>query len=175
MKRYIFNGHIDKESVEKFILFVDTNPGENIMIYLTSAGGEEAGMIVMLDIINHEPERFEIYAIERIFSCAFELFFRAKCKRRLAPATLGMLHMSTCEMKMMANGEPSYDADKAMLKADRFRNADLTALCAEIGISEKDYQEIMKGEDVYFQWDHLIGLMQQQAVFQSALTSSTPS
>jgi hypothetical protein len=175
MKRYIFNGYIDKESVDKFISFVDTNPGEHITIYLTSSGGEEAGMIVMLDVINHEPERFEIYAIERIFSCAFHLFFQAKCHRRLAIAVLGMCHLSTCDMKMMGNGEPSYDGDKALLKADRFRNADLTALCAELGISEEDYQKIMKGEDVYFQWDHLIGLMQHQKNFKSDSKSLAPS
>lgn len=175
MKRYIFNAFIDKDSVEKFISFVDANPDQNITLYLTSSGGEEAGMHVLLDVINHDPERFEIYAIERIFSSAFELFFMAKCKRRLAPATIGMCHLSTCEMKMMANGEPAYDGDKALLKADRFRNAGLTALCIELGVSEEDYKMIMKGEDVYFQWDQLIGLMQQQKNFQRDSTSLAPS
>lgn len=175
MKRFIFNSSIDQEIIEKFISLIESaDKNEKIVIYLTSSGGSETGMHILLDIINDNPERFEIYALEKIFSAAFELFFYAKCHRRIAPATVGMCHLAGSEMRMLSSGEPYYNEDKEMLKAGIVRTRGLRGLLTEIGVSQKDFENVMKGEDVYFQWEHLIELMNNQNSFAHPLSLQEP-
>jgi hypothetical protein len=175
MKRFIFNHSIDQEIIEKFISLVESaNPDEKIVIYLTSGGGSETGMYIIIDIINSNPERFEIYAMEKIFSAAFELFFHVKCNKRIAPATVGMCHLAGSEMRMLSSGEPYYNEDKEVLKAGKIRTLGLQALLSEIGVLQNDVDEILKGEDVYFQYDQIQAFIANQQADNSALCLQEP-
>src|ERR1700749_2103034 len=145
MKRFIIDGPMDNELAEKFVAFVNTNPTEEIKIYLTSGGGTCHSMTIIADIINSAPNMFSMLSIDYIYSCAFILFFKAKCKREAAIGTLGMSHITWREMKMMATGIPRYDSDVAAMKADKLSMWELKELLEEICVSDRDQKKIMKG------------------------------
>lgn len=155
MKHFILNGTIDETLVQKFIDLVSSAGDEKITIYLTSSGGADAGMYVMRNIINSYPSDFILHAVESIYSCAFELFFTAKCKRIIAPGTIGMYHQSTVEMRMQMNGKPYYDSDKERIKDGIYDNKELIGFMYSIGADVSIVRKMMKGEDVYFQTEVL--------------------
>jgi hypothetical protein len=162
MKRFIINCSIDQEIVEKFIKCVDESADEPVAIYLTSNGGSEAASYIMLDIINRNPEKFELYALEKIYSAAFELFFMARCNRAIAPYTVGMTHIAGSEMRIDMTGNPVYDCDKATLIAGKRRVNDLDIFLSGIGVTAKDRKKVLRGEDLYFQFDRLEEMLNYQ-------------
>lgn len=164
MKRFVINGSIDNELIEKFVQYVNSTPTEEkIIIYLTSNGGSASGAYIMLDIINKEPSKFEIHAIEKIYSAAFELFFMAECDRVIACATVGMCHMASAEMRMNTKGKPDYTCDEETLKAGKFRNAELRQLLNDIGAEKYIPKIINNSKDVYFQYDVMQGFLPKQS------------
>lgn len=152
MKRFIINGKIDDELVRNFITFFDVIPqDENILIYLSSQGGSETGSSILIDIINSAPERFEIFALKKIFSAAFDLFFLATCKRRIDSKTVGMCHLSYIQCEMMKMGLPYYDQDKAWLKGYPVRKQEAQSMLNSLKVPLNQQKKILNGQDVYFQ------------------------
>jgi hypothetical protein len=86
---------INDEKLDKLIDAYNALPENDILhIYLNSNGGEYPALQAMSHIINLNAKRTILYAYNYIASCAFELFFNAKCKKRLIDGCLGSYHQS---------------------------------------------------------------------------------
>ena len=65
---------------------------DEAVIYLNSEGGLYCSMQIMLDIINHSKIKITLIAVEHIMSCAFLLFYFAKCDKILMTNCYGCVH-----------------------------------------------------------------------------------
>ena len=148
---YYFNGKIDKESTEKFISFCNSNDGK-FTLYLSSGGGENWCGEVIQDLINGRCK--EIVALGQVSSCAFKIFFSAKCKKRIGHRCYGVFHQTTWQFPVGQNGR--YEKDTEM-KIENFKKGmvDDVEWCKEIGLTPKEIKAIKNNEDVYFDTERL--------------------
>ena len=85
-----FNENINADSLSKVIDFTNQlieNERYGI-IYLNSNGGSSMHKDAILDIINVNSKLFKLVGYGRLCSAAFDLFFSAKCDRKLVDGTL---------------------------------------------------------------------------------------
>jgi hypothetical protein len=158
-KIFILDGVIDQETVQKFIDFESSTPADDtIKIYLSSDGGRMGLTNIMIDIINANPSRFHVCAMEYIYSAAFLLFFSVKCERSLKPATVGAYHMSMTKMQVMDRGIPYFDNDRATVASYPYVKTEILKFLNNIGAGNYA-PDIFKGKDVYFQYPELLTFM----------------
>ena len=159
MKYYHIEGEMNDEQVQKFILFVNDNEGP-LVLYLDSEGGYCASALIFLDIINREPERFELVASHIILSCAFELFFNAACKKVVSPETIGAYHLTGNTARVNAAGliNDPLSAFKAA-ETKRTGKRDALEFCTRVGMNQKEVETILRGKDVFFTPERLNELL----------------
>lgn len=94
-KQYLYlNGRMDYEMVNSFLNFYNSLSSETneVTIYLNSEGGIYDVMQILLDIINHSKVKITLVAVGYIMSCAFLLFYLAKCDKILMSNCYGCVH-----------------------------------------------------------------------------------
>lgn len=86
---------------------------EKLTILLNSRGGEYPFAQAMLELINSESyvNRITLVGFNVLASSAFELFFLAKCDRKLIDGTIGMYHQSTISVEIGENLQPVDNED----------------------------------------------------------------
>lgn len=155
----LHNSSFNEEMLEKVITAFNQNL-ELITIYLRSGGGKYSVMCAMLDIINNNPERFELVANDYIGSAAFILFFKANCKKRILPNTFGMHHQISIKVSLNENGKAYYDEDIAELKRMEFDKKESQEFNRRIGLTKKEMKMYNKDYDLHFQYDRLMLMME---------------
>lgn len=155
MKSYFLNGEINPESTEKFLNFLNDN--EDIRIYLTSGGGQTYSSEVILDVINKRKD-LELFAIGKICSNAFYIFFSAKCKRYILDGTHGMFHFGRCDYSLLENGKLYYDSEKFDFDQLKKQKSKTLKWCREIGMTGKEIRDLDK-DDVFFTNERLNELL----------------
>lgn len=94
-KQFLYlNGEMNDDMVNSFLNFYNSLNSETneVMIYLNSEGGLYCSMQIMLDIINHSKVKITLIAVEHIISCAFLLFYFARCNKILMSNCYGCVH-----------------------------------------------------------------------------------
>ncbi len=159
MKYHHIEGEMNDELAQKFIQFVNDNEGP-IVLYLDSPGGICVSAQIIQDVINREPERFELMANNQILSCAFDLFFNAKCKRVVMPETIGAYHLTGSTARVNAAGQVD-DLLTAFKFAEikRTGKRDALAFCTRLGMNQKEIETILRGKDVFFTPERLNELL----------------
>ncbi len=160
MKYHHIEGEMNDELAQKFIQFVNDNEGP-IVLYLDSPGGICVSAQIIQDVINREPERFELLASNQILSCAFELFFNAKCKRVVLPEAIGADHLTGSTARVNAAGQ--VDDPLTAFKFAEIKRAgkrDALAFCTRLGMSQMKIETILRGKDVFFTPERLSELLQ---------------
>lgn len=145
------------ESLDSFVSFVNALPkDENITIYLRSTGGYSWSMYVMLDIINSNPERFEIVASGEISSAAFQLFFTATCSRRIFNGTWGVYHQARIAVDINERATLHSNYDKAMgVYMRNYSKKESEFLMQYLEFTKEERRKVNRGEDLYLQYDRL--------------------
>ena len=94
-KQFLYlNGEMNDDMVNSFLNFYNSINSETdeVVIYLNSEGGLYCSMQIMLDIINHSKIKITLIAVEHIMSCAFLLFYFARCNKILMSNCYGCVH-----------------------------------------------------------------------------------
>lgn len=166
---YNIKGEITPETTSALLeVLNDRNPGELTRIYLDSIGGDIAEGVMLLDIINKEPENFELVGTNLLASCAFELFFLARCPKHITPLTRGMHHLPYAMMPINIKGNL---ADKEAKRRFKEMNDDLLprveSLFNATDLTKKERQYILKGEDQYFSHKRMLEILEFNRKFLS--------
>lgn len=107
---------------------------------------------MILDILEQFGFNTEIVGFGRICSTAFDLFFSAKCEKRLLDGTVGMYHQAVTKVDMNERWRLVYKEDEAKKPWMRKHMGSIsTALCDKLGFTVKDKKKINRGDDVWFQ------------------------
>jgi hypothetical protein len=153
---------MNDELLSKFMDSVN-HDHQKIIIYLSCTGGEQWVSDIMVDVVNKNPERFEIIGAGHILSAAFCFFFDSRCKKRIMRGTIGMIHQGITDVSLNDNLMPAYSLDIACHK--RLKNSyypDGLDFIKRIGLNKKEIKKYKKGHDVYFQPDRLLELFNNQ-------------
>lgn len=163
MKNVVLKGNFDEnfidtvlnQSNEFYYDFSNKLRQPHVTIFISSGGGASAAAQILVSLINAEPERFRVIAVEHIQSAAFRFFFDVECDKCILKDCIGMYHMSRQEMDIGFDGQPFFQLDKFLLKNyPDFMKEDLQ-WCDRLGMTAAQIEEIAKGNNVYFTPDQL--------------------
>lgn len=170
MKNVVLKGDFD----EKFIDMVTSHSNEfyydsynnlrqpYITIFISSGGGSGAASEILISLINSEPERFRVIAVDHIQSAAFRFFFEVECDKCILRDCIGMYHISRQEMEMGFNSQPYFQVDKFLLKNyPEYMKRDLE-WCDQLGMTAEHIEQIAKGNNVYFTPEQMQGFINKQ-------------
>lgn len=157
------SGTIDQEAFGKVIkAYNELESNEPLEIYLNSSGGDPDTGAAILDVINSNDNTnpTTIIAYGKIFSAAFDLYYKAKCSKRILSGAMGMVHLSRLEMDKFDPMDNKDSANAAAYKIwwDNDKKERL-GLYQSLGIEKKDLSKIKKGEDIYIQYNRLLELL----------------
>lgn len=140
---------VDEEMLNTIVNAYNTAK-DIITIYLMSDGGYICVMKAIVDLINSDPDAFELVGYDILYSAAFEIFVTAKCKKRLLPNTVGMYHQSSRKLTINSAGKAQYKADEIVKeKAAIFHKEELKFI-KKCGFTNKETKQFKKDHDVYF-------------------------
>lgn len=161
MKYFIIAQDFDLELSKSFISFVNENDGP-ITIYLDSNGGEWPTAQVIREIVNLEPERFWLVAVNSIRSSVFALFFSVKCRRTLMEDVTGWHHLVGRTGRVMSNGAHSDNVDKTEFIHMKGGHLEEIAFCEKLGFTDKELKAFKSGKDVFFTSKRLAEMLAAQ-------------
>lgn len=170
MRYIVLKGSFDEQFMTKILdhvneVYYDTQNKQRqsrITIYISSGGGSVALQQILTDVINDQPERFRVIAVEHIQSAAFRFFFEVECDKCVLPNCIGMYHVSREDMEIGMNGEPYHEVDKFLLKNfPEFMKEDLR-WCESIGMTAAEIEGIASGKCVYFSTEDIKRLIKTQ-------------
>ena len=155
----LYDQDFDEELLKKITDAVNSD-SEKITIYLCSDGGLICVCNVLLHIINNHKDRFKLIGFESLSSAGFEFFIKAECEKELLPYTLGMIHQHQRKITLNSNMEPTYsDGEALMIRAKKYTNPDDEIFIERLGLSPKELREYKKGNDIYFQHDRFLEII----------------
>lgn len=161
MKKFFTLGTIDEDSLEKFVELLNTGP-DHITILLDSPGGLIAENAAFVDLINTEPDKFDIIAYDRLHSAAFRLLLRAKCKIKVLPTTVGMLHdtsykLETRESKSRIANETTFLLEKLIPERRSEDRKEFSAFLTD----EQLNSLFVYGEELWFNAKEIIEILKK--------------
>jgi hypothetical protein len=166
MKYFFISSYLDGETFDKLMDFANANQSEEWTIFLNSKGGESYMMWKMLKLINDHKDQTVLIA-SQLWSAAFVLFFKAKCRKMLLPAANGMYHepYRSVEMRSSQPHKPVYESDVFMnanfKKHFINRDADIWPL-----LTTKEYALYKRGDDVWLDFTRLQQIFPEATVYQ---------
>lgn len=151
------SGTIEDSTIEKLIeAYNNLKVEDELYIYLNSRGGTYSAAEAIIHLINRKANRTSLFAFGQLHSCAFEIFFLAKCKKEIIGNCLGMYHQSTTKVIIDENNKTPYTEDKAVvINQTKHMKKTTLRVCEHVGMTDKEISQISKGKDVYFQPDRL--------------------
>lgn len=155
----LFDQDFDSEMLTKVTEAVNSD-SERITIYLYSEGGDVCVCQVLLDIINKNKDRFKLIGFESLSSAGFEFFIKAECEKELLPYTLGVLHQHQREIALNNHLKPTYKCGEvAIERVKKYTIPDDKIFIQKLKLTPKELREYKKGNDVYFQYDRFLQII----------------
>lgn len=156
----LFDQDFDEEILKKVTEAVNSD-SEIITIYLNSDGGLVCVCQVLLDMINKNKDRFKLIGFESLSSAGFEFFVKAECEKQLLPYTFGMIHQAERRFHLNNTLKPNNEGDKATFERVRkYTVPDDKIFIQRLKLNPKELREYKKGNDVYFQYDRFLELIE---------------
>ena len=149
------DNELDEDTLESLIQMYNSGDAETqYKIYLSSPGGQNGIALAMIDIINSHTENTEIIAYRRIASNAMQLFFKAKCHKRLLPYTEGMSHLFKQNLDYFeGNTMKNNDYTNFVQNSSSFDYS--KSLHDVVGYTKDEWKRIKNNEDVWFSYERL--------------------
>lgn len=146
MKYFQLEGIINEELLTRFLDCCNNNPDEEITVYINSNGGKTLLCTIITDIINHNSDRFTLVSCGS-YSAAFDLFYHAKCKKKIVNQSMGMQHKEFLrDISINSDGKYVYTSDKYENK----NNKTLDDSYIKEFMTKKEQKKYKKGDDIYF-------------------------
>lgn len=156
------NGYIDENTPNILIDFIVTYRGEQKQIYFSSEGGWISESNVMLDVLNNCKNEVELIGYNSLSSCAFELFFKAECKKRILYGTRGMLHFAKATLDVNQKGHITDKYNLTNLKENTSKRND--ELIKKLKLTPKEISKYNKGGDVEFTYNRMLELLNNDTI-----------
>lgn len=154
----LHNKRFDEEMLQSVISAVNTESA-NITVYLSSPGGSQSVMEAMLDIVDNDA-RIEVVGYDSLQSSAFEFFVKAKCRKRLLPKTLGMIHQVCFTVDLDERKKPYYEIDKAALDMLELQKKDSQEFLRLLGLTHREEVNYNLNKNVYFHYDRFLEVVE---------------
>ena len=152
MKYFHLGEEILEVLISKFIDFYNEYQKEPITIILNSAGGIVSYSDFLVDLINNNAKKITITNLG-CYSAAFQLFYKATCKKKMVDGTIGMLHLSYVKDVQISS------LNKPVLKEDIIHIKNLSryqdVAFAEQFMNKSEIARFKKCEDVYFSFERM--------------------
>lgn len=147
MKYFHIEGKIDRELLNKFLLFCNENGNEAWTIVINSVGGMSTVANCILYVINSRFKKCNLICLDA-YSAAFYILYNAKCKKTIVKTAKGMYHLAAAEMYMSSNIKPSYTEDECIIKNWEQDKTDLGF--AKKFMTPSEFKKFKQGSDIYF-------------------------
>ena len=147
-KQFLYlNGEMNDDMLNSFLNFYNSLSSEidEIVIYLNSEGGRHSSMQIMLDIINHSKIKITLIAVEYIMSCAFLLFYFAKCNKILMDNCYGCVHTVSSLFELR---NKKFDGDVIQLNEINNINRKIERAFKSF-LTDEELKKFKDGEDIY--------------------------
>lgn len=152
---------ISPEAFGKVIkAYNDLKLEETIDIYLNTSGGDPESGDAIVDVINNNANVTNLIAYGKICSAGFDLYFKARCPKRLLDGTIGMAHLARVEMENFTVNDSKEKVQAGFYK--NWWNEDKKKrlkFYEDLGMEKKELLKIKKGGDVYFSNNRLLELL----------------
>ena len=156
----LYDQDFDSELLTKVTEAVNSD-SEIITMYICSDGGIVCVCQVLLHIINNHKDRFKLIGFENLYSSAFEFFIKAECEKELLYNTLGMIHQSSRSIYLNDDLNGSNENNKATMKrVKEYTKPNDDIFIKRLGLTPKELREYKKGNDVYFQYDRFLEVVE---------------
>lgn len=155
------SGEVTQDSLNKLIDSLNEKEDERIIIYLSSSGGDAGAATAIVHLISLNKKRIQVIGYDDLFSAGFFIFFKADCEKILLKGTLGMYHLTCLEFNESEINlkDSQYRASKEYLKKEKINTK---AFCEAVGMTKPEITKILKGEDIYFQPERMIEMLNYQ-------------
>jgi hypothetical protein len=161
-KYFAIDGSLSPELLKDFYSLVNSLcDGDVINIILNSGGGKIYVGKAISDAINREPDRFTLTGMEHLYSAAFNLFFDAKCERKLLYGTIGMAHQSSKEITINNRGNAYYDGERFELKQSKNYLIHSIKRLIELGVDRKKIRKFKSTDDVFFTHMEMVNMLEK--------------
>lgn len=153
-------GSIETDNLDKLMAAYNECP-DKMEIYLNCENGGDPDIAeAIIHIVNKNKEKTTIIGYGRLFSAAFDLFYKTTCNRLLLPGSIGMVHLSRVEISSLSVANET-DKSEANIYKKWFNEDKKSRLkfYEELGLGKTYISKIKKGQDVYLQYDKLLELM----------------
>lgn len=161
---FSLEGYINNDTVGRLVACynaMEIADIDHLEIYMDSEGGDVGAMECLISMINTHSAMTELIAYNKMYSAAFYLFYRVKCKRRILPGTLGMCHEIRVSVEISKNGKGYYERDKSVAKW-MSKEVWVTKLLKELKITQQELDRIASNEEVYFRYPRLLRFLKIQ-------------
>ena len=169
MKTIIFRGELNPESAQNLINDIEQPHEEfretDIKILFSSMGGQMDMAQAVIDCINGLPKEFKVEFIVsyQVNSCAFNIFVKINCKKRLYEGSNAVVHLfeRIVSSKDIIHNKDSYDRFLVDLADDE--NVKYLEWLESLGVfKRKELKKIARGGDVYVEGERLQKIIDNQ-------------
>ena len=147
-KRFLYlNGEMNNEMINSFLNFYNSLSSETneAMIYLNSWGGLYDVMQILLDVINHSKVKITLVAVNQCMSCAFLLFYFAKCNKILMDNCYGCIHTISSSFELR---DKKFEGDIIRLNEINDINRKIEHDFKSF-LTNEELKKFKDGEDIY--------------------------
>lgn len=147
MKYFQMSGLIDKDMVERFVIFYNQYHDQEVTIVLNTAGGGYFSAELIANMVN-ELNNVTLF-VQGAYSAGFFILVHVKCKIILSKTTIGMWHYGKWVVELSDKGKPYYNEDVCILSNMPFHSRESRAIAKKV-MNTKEYARFLKDEEVYF-------------------------
>lgn len=159
MKYHILQGEINSQSAQSLLDFIGDNDGD-LTICINSGGGDSAWGRVILMAMNENADRIRLWVVGGAYSAAMRIFTGFNGVRGMVGFPLGMLHLTTYDLSIMANGKPKSGEDEMIY--NRLENENMLIMAeASTYMADDELERLSNGEDVWFSYERMLEIYEK--------------
>ena len=169
MKTIIFEGELNNENVQELVDELQQpyieEPEDDIVLYFSSKGGYDHSAEIIIDCINSLPEerKVKIVFYFAVYSAAFNMFIRCKCKKVVKWGAIGLVHLVTRDVGVREAINDNESFDKFLLDNTNDVNEEYLKWIEGLDcFTPKELKELSKGRDVFLNSKKLKKILKNQ-------------
>lgn len=155
-KYYLLKGDINTETVTHALEYINEHVEEHqITIAITSEGGTSYDGRFLLQCLNQYYSKIKLVCLDKVYSSAFDIFYKFKGVKELSLGCRGMLHCDSMYIPTMSSKVIKKDEEtqSSFLQLDILRD-ETVKMCSDF-CTKEEVQSLIKGEDIYFDFNRM--------------------
>jgi len=155
------NEYISEGTLDKFIQSYNELDNKDILtVFFQSRGGCIDSAEAILELIKMYSKITILIGYGELCSCAFDLFFKATCKKTLIKGCIGMCHQSSVKVDINENGHlHGHEARALQNQIISFFKKQTDYIGNIVGLTDAEKSKIKKGIDLWIQPERMEELL----------------